>query len=334
MASEPGKRDDQPGETAPDSTVPVQGDSAARTRPDLRQTVPDAAQDATPQACLLRTISDSAQGEAAAPGGATGGPAEEPWQVPSVPQADPAAQAGRFAVVGEVGSGGTSRVFAVLDHSLGRTIALKVLQERAEGKRSGHERFMREARVTARLEHPNILPVHDIGVTSRGDLFFSMTRAAGRTLGDAIRAAKAGQTVPGEFATVDGRVRICLKVCDALAFAHSKAFIHQDVKPDNVMLGEYGEVLLLDWGSAIAREDTAGAAGKGLYGTPAYMSPEQARREGVDERSDVYCLGATLFHALLPDRTPLCARAAAVDRPARSAGRPGETLREYRGACR
>ncbi len=205
----------------------------------------------------------------------------------------------RFEVTGVVGSGGTSKVFALFDRSLSRTVAVKFLKKRGARSDLVRRRFVHEARVTALLEHPNIMPVHDIGVSPEGDVYFTMKRIVGCSLGDAIRAARSVEPVPEEFRTIDGRIRIFLKVCDALSFAHNKGYIHQDVKPDNIMLGDYGEVLLVDWGSALSASELSSAAGRAMYGTPAFMSPEQARREMVDERSDVYCLGATMFQALL-----------------------------------
>lgn len=201
----------------------------------------------------------------------------------------------RFELLEELGHGATGRVYALRDNVLDRTVAVKFLRHVRE---SARQHFLHEARVTASLEHPNIMPVYDVGVTDDGRLFFSMKRTTGTTLGDAIRRAHDGGDVPAEFLATDGKVRIFLKLCDALTFAHHHGYVHQDVKPDNIVLGEYGEVLLLDWGSAIRISRQAGD-GTHLYGTPAYMSPEQARRENADERSDVYCVGATLFHALL-----------------------------------
>jgi predicted Ser/Thr protein kinase len=201
----------------------------------------------------------------------------------------------RFELHEEVGRGATGRVYALRDNSLDRTVAVKFLRH---GREAAKRSFLHEARVTATLEHPNIMPVYDIGATDDGRLFFTMKKIAGTTLGDAIRAARDGKETPEEFGSVDGLVRIFLKVCDALTYAHDRGFVHQDVKPDNIMLGEYGEVLLLDWGSAVRVAETVSGERR-LYGTPAYMSPEQARRERADERSDVYCLGATLFHALV-----------------------------------
>jgi hypothetical protein len=159
----------------------------------------------------------------------------------------------RFEVESEAGRGGTAFVYRVVDRSLGRTIALKLLRGKGERKESVKRRFIHEARVTAMLEHPNIVPVYDIGVTDDHRVYFLMKNVTGVSVGDAIRANREGRPVPPEFETIDGRLRIVLKVCDALAFAHDKGYIHQDIKPDNVMLGSFGEVLVLDWGCALGR---------------------------------------------------------------------------------
>ncbi|MBD3240036.1 MAG: protein kinase [Chitinivibrionales bacterium] len=203
----------------------------------------------------------------------------------------------RFEVEGEAGRGGSAYVYRVVDRGLGRTIALKLLRGKGQRKEGVKRRFIHEARVTAMLEHPNIVPVYDIGVTDDHRVFFLMKNVSGVTVGDGIRAACKGGSVPDELGSIDGCLRVVLKVCDALAFAHDKGYVHQDIKPDNIMLGSFGEVLVLDWGCALGQhERDQGKAA--TFGTPAYMSPEQARQEGADERSDVYCLGATLYHML------------------------------------
>lgn len=204
----------------------------------------------------------------------------------------------RFVVGEELGRGATARVYVVRDNSLQRTVAVKLLRERRGGVQRVRERFVREAQVTALLEHPNILPVYDIGIAHNQAVYFATKQVSGVSLGDAIRAAATGEAVHEELRSPAGTVRTFLKVCDALAYAHAQGFIHQDVKPDNIMLGEYGETLLLDWGSSLAAAAPADGSPSPILGTPAYMSPEQARRERPDERSDVYALGASLFHAL------------------------------------
>jgi serine/threonine protein kinase/tetratricopeptide (TPR) repeat protein len=218
-------------------------------------------------------------------------------EVPELLLDSAATSSHRFDLREQVGSGATSRVFAMHDYSLDRTVAVKFLRRRRGSKTEVRDRFLHEARVTASLQHPNIMPIYDIGVNAKGDLYFSMKKIEGCSLGDAIKRAQKGKLVPGDFATIDGRVRIFLKVCDALTFAHSRGFVHQDVKPDNIMLGEFGEVLLVDWGSA--RREHEPIFKKRLFGTLAYMSPEQAERRDSTHLSDVYCLGATFFHALL-----------------------------------
>jgi len=202
----------------------------------------------------------------------------------------------RFDLLEQVGKGGGGRVYAMRDNSLKRVIAVKFLQR--QNKQEVRAHFVHEAQVTALLEHPNIMPIYDMGVTEKNQVYYTMKKVGGVSLGDAIRRMRDGKDVPGEFAALDGRVRILLKVCDALAFAHHRGLIHRDIKPDNIMLGEYGEVLVLDWGSAAEKGPDGTVVSERPCGTPAYMSPEQAHHAAVDERSDVYCLGATMFHML------------------------------------
>jgi hypothetical protein len=197
--------------------------------------------------------------------------------------------------VGDIlGAGATARVYAAQDHDLERPVAIKLL---SGGAASPEEigRFVDEARITASLSHPNVLPVHELEVTSRGQVFFSMKRIDGRSLGAVVTRAELGER-QAPLDDLNAVVSVFIGVCQALAYAHKRRIVHQDVKPDNIMLGDFGEVLLVDWGSAVRLD--AGPSPR-LYGTPLYMSPEQARLDGVDERSDVYCVGASLFHALM-----------------------------------
>ncbi len=201
----------------------------------------------------------------------------------------------RYTVVEELGAGANGRVIAARDRILDRVVAIKML---IEGDSLETARFIREARITASLEHPNIVPLHDLEFPAVGNINFIMRRVVGITLGEAIVRAQAGQ-VPPEIATTNDLLTLILKVCDALARAHARGVIHQDVKPDNIMLGEHGEVVLVDWGEARLSGDSTVGKPSQVVGTPIYMSPEQAQGERADERSDVYCLGASLFHALL-----------------------------------
>ena len=201
----------------------------------------------------------------------------------------------RYEVLRTLGAGATGRVLAVRDNTFDREVAVKMLLG-SDGMATA--RFIREARITANLEHPNILPVYDLEFTATGGVFFTMRKVNGTSLGEALRLAAAG-TPPPQVASVNDRINIILKACDALSKAHSCAVVHQDVKPDNIMLGSHGEVLLVDWGEARVMDESQTSSAHRMVGTPAFMSPEQARGQRADERSDIYCLGATLFHALV-----------------------------------
>ncbi len=201
----------------------------------------------------------------------------------------------RFEVEGVLGVGATGRVYAVRDRNLARAVAVKFLDD--SGGQPGPDaiaHFVDEAQITASLEHPNVLPVHELDVNEAGQVYFSMKKIAGRSLGALIEESTAQQRA-ATLGDVNALVNLFVGVCHALAYAHDRGIVHQDVKPSNIMVGDYGEVLLVDWGSAVRLEPGKQPR---LYGTPLYMSPEQARRDGVDARSDIYCLGATLFHAL------------------------------------
>jgi tetratricopeptide (TPR) repeat protein len=191
-----------------------------------------------------------------------------------------------------VGQGATSEVWLAHDRDFDRDVAIKYLPPRPGT--GVDNRFLREARITAGLEHPNVVPVHDLGRSADGGLYMVMRHISGRSLGERIREAI--DQARAEVLPLDEVVTIYRKVCDAIAFAHSRGIIHRDIKPDNIMLGDYGEVMLVDWGAA--SESAGDPQAKGLVGTPAFMSPEQARGEGLAETSDVYNLGASLFHTL------------------------------------
>ncbi|MBD3244113.1 MAG: protein kinase [Chitinivibrionales bacterium] len=279
---------------AVEKTVPAEDFSSEAIKDMVERTAVDETPDESAGLYLRRTASDSH--EATAPSETItrfGDTSEVPAQLTD--RAD--AQGPRFTVIERIGAGATSQVYAIRDNSLERTIAVKFLKQARSKSDKARDRFLHEARVTAQLEHPNIMPIHDIGLDSRSRLFFTMKNVRGRSVGEAIRAVRQGEAVEG-FGGVPEVLDIFFKVCDAIGFAHENGYIHQDIKPDNIMLGGHGEVLLLDWGCALDRHAQTETAGKAIYGTPAYMSPEQARREIADERSDVYCVGATLYHML------------------------------------
>ncbi len=242
----------------------------------------------------------------------------------------------RYRMVGEVARGGMGVVFKVYDDDLRRTLAMKVVLDR--NQTSSREapavdvktlgRFLEEAQVTGQLDHPGILPVHELGLASDGRVYFTMRLVKGvdlRTIYEYVHAGKDGWNQTRALG-------VLLKVCEAMSYAHDKGVIHRDLKPANVMVGKFGEVYVMDWGLArvFGREDkhdlrirpqpvstqSVHTDRRGtreetpdsplitmdgdVVGTPVYMPPEQARGrlEQVGPRSDVYSLGAMLYHLL------------------------------------
>jgi serine/threonine-protein kinase len=209
--------------------------------------------------------------------------------------------------------GGLGQVFEAHDTRLGRPVALKRIQARHAHRDDQIRRFDREARITARLDHPGIVPVHAAGRSADGRPCYVMRFVRGESLKSAIRQFHAGAGAdPLALRQLLGRF---IDVCEAVAYAHSRGVVHRDLKPDNVMLGAYGETLVVDWGLAKVQAgpgDTVGDtpppaddAGSEtltgtILGTPAYMAPEQAagRTEAIGPASDVYSLGATLYELL------------------------------------
>lgn len=201
----------------------------------------------------------------------------------------------RFDVQRALGEGGIGQVVAAVDQDIGREVAIKSLRREMQAP-SHVARFIDEIRTVGALEHPNIVPIHDVGVNEDGSLYFVMRRVQGETLESIIERLAAGDPIAHAHWTMERRVHVFRQLLDAVAFAHDRGYVHRDIKPSNVMVGDHGEVFLMDWGIAKragdSREDAA------VVGTPAYMSPEQARGEAVDARSDVYSL-CVLFHELL-----------------------------------
>jgi serine/threonine protein kinase len=188
----------------------------------------------------------------------------------------------RYEVREAIGHGGSSVVYSACDRSLSRRVAVKVADAYGADA-AALQRLTREARILAALEHPGIVPVHDTGVTPDGRAFYVMTLVRGTGLAETA----AGLSLPG-------RIALFLKVCETVAFAHAHGVVHRDLKPQNVMVGRFGEVLVLDWGvAAVAAE--AAAAERAVVGTPGFMAPEQAAGAArVDRRADVFALGALL----------------------------------------
>jgi serine/threonine protein kinase len=209
----------------------------------------------------------------------------------------------RYESHGRLGEGGMGTVEAVWDADLMRHLAVKRLRPELREDARLVRQFLWEARVTAHLDHPNIVPIHDLAIGERGSLFFTMKRARGETLEtrlDALPKDGSSSAFPRSR-----RLRTFVQICHAISFAHARGVLHRDLKPANVMVGDHGEVLVMDWGLAIPLPGERGDAlralrldGDGLAGpsgTPLYMSPEQVRSQELDERSDVYALGVMLY---------------------------------------
>ena len=250
----------------------------------------------------------------------------------------------RYQVESEIDRGGMGVVLKVKDIHLNRTLAMKVVRgldgagssAGAEPSKDRLARFVREASITSRLDHPGVVPVHEMARDDHGRLFFTMKMVQGKTLSQVAREMRAGKSTTWTRARI---LEVLVRICDTLAFAHSHGVIHRDLKPSNIMVGDYGEAYVMDWGLAkvIRPENTEGqrpspfttsdkneddltvrdpftadgslqslgdAAGQtmdgSIMGTPHYMSPEQAsgKSQELDERADIYSLGALLYEIL------------------------------------
>jgi serine/threonine-protein kinase len=258
--------------------------------------------------------------------------------------AEPASNAPRFEAVRLLGQGGIGEVTLVRDNDIDRPVALKRLRQDAQSEEGLH-RFVHEIRTVGQLEHPNIAPIHDVGIDDHGQHYFVMRYVEGETLEQIIAKLAAGDPAYHRRFTFEYRAQIFLGVLNAVNYAHAKGIIHRDIKPSNILVGPYGEVVLMDWGIAKKKSveqgsreevalastlDTPAAASThrdpifrtrhgSLVGTPAYMSPEQAaaKIDQIDERSDVYSLCVVFYELLalqhyLPGRTTVSEMLASV----------------------
>lgn len=255
----------------------------------------------------------------------------------------------RYRQRGLLGKGGMGEVLACDDPWIGREIAMKSMraEHRAHGER--RERFVREARIQGQLEHPSIVPIHDLGSSPELGIFFTMKRVHGVTLREILLLRRENNAGALEKYSRSKLLAVFRQLCMAVEYAHTRGVVHRDIKPANVMLGDFGEVYLLDWGIAklqtapvqtdSIRHEGAPTELGAILGTPGYMSPEQTRDANeVDQRTDIYALGAVLYeilagrafhetnpaqdslsHNIPPELSAICARATRPDKSERYA---------------
>jgi serine/threonine-protein kinase len=228
---------------------------------------------------------------------------------------------GRYTGFREMARGGCAQLRSCFDPVTGRTVAVKSLLPESRRDRHERRRLLREARVTAQLQHPNTVPVYDIGDDPREGIYFAMKRISGENLFEILKRAARDDPETVEAFPTARRLEIILDACQALSYAHARGVIHRDIKPENIWVGNFGEVILLDWGvakvwghadeaesvprsvlrtgvTAEAQLQTLTGGGQ-RPGTPLYMSPEQVTgSRGIDERSDIFSVGVCLYEVL------------------------------------
>ena len=207
----------------------------------------------------------------------------------------PAGFAAEYELIKILGEGGMGIVYDAKQMSVDRSVAIKMLKAKTAGDEKQRQKFLAEAVVTGELDHPNIVPIYDVGTSDRGLLFYSMKKVKGTPWIKVVTKKP-----------IPENLEILMKVSDAMAFAHSRGVIHRDLKPENIMLGDYGEVLVMDWGllqladpQGYAKYETI-VTSHSMGGTPAYMAPEMATGplDKISFASDIYLLGAMLYEIL------------------------------------
>lgn len=206
------------------------------------------------------------------------------------------ADATRYDRVETLGQGGMGEVLRVHDARLGRPVALKRMLPELAADPAERHRFVQEAQATGQLEHPNIPGIYDLGKDEHGQPFFTLKLVQGKSLAQLIRTMDEGDQKLLDRYSFSQRMQLFRKMCEAVAYAHSRGVLHRDIKPENIMVGEWGDAFLVDWGLAHHLETAEETAD--LAGTPPYMAPELVHGHQPDVRSDIYSLGATLYHWL------------------------------------
>jgi len=261
----------------------------------------------------------------------------------------------KYEYVGEIAQGGMGRIVSVRDRSLRRRVAMKLLiAPTGKPLRQQVNRLLAEAQTTGQLEHPNIVPIHEVGVYQNDKYYFTMKLVKGKTLKEVFHQLHKTDAVADEQYSLPRLLAIFQQIANGLGFAHSRGVIHRDLKPDNIMIGEFGEVLIMDWGIAklvqqkpdttradgvsersfsteftgIETQEKDGTVAGTVAGTVGYMSPEQARGEidKLDARTDIFSLGAMLYqmlagsppynHSTLKERLRAAAKEEPVEPPA------------------
>lgn len=240
---------------------------------------------------------------------------------------------GSFSDLSLIGMGGMGTVFSAKDSLFYRNVALKIMRGELRNQEKNVNSFIREARITAQIDHPNIVPVYNLGVFHEMGPYFSMKKVDGITLSEVLKHLENNDAEYEKKYTLRHRLEIFINICNGLAFAHSKGVYHCDLKPGNIMLGKYGEVFIMDWGMAVYRsekdlssenrkinlgesvDNEKNITNPTVNGTPAFMAPEQifGKFDSIDEQTDVYALGVILYAILTCTQSPFPAKMSAEE---------------------